>query len=143
MEEVSILYISFLRLLCCLQNDFLNYSLIKSTMDALIPTAYSYRAFLSIKMLVLRLLVAVLFHLPVVLSYPHYPTHLVLRDGSLSTDPPLPTTTAPSIPTSLPLPSTTPIPNPTTTGDPWTDMCKPGAECDCSRIADKNGEEYV
>ncbi|UKZ58860.1 uncharacterized protein TrAtP1_000182 [Trichoderma atroviride] len=92
-------------------------------------------------MLVLRLLVAVLFHLPVVLSYPHYPTHLALRSGGLSTNPPLPTTTAPSIPTSLPPPSPTPTPNPTTTGDPWKDMCKPGAECDCSRIADKNGEE--
>lgn len=110
-------------------------------MDALIPTAYSYRAFLSIKMLVLRLLVAVLFHLPIVLSYPHYPTYLNLRGGGLSTDPPLPTATAPSIPTLLPLPSTTPTPNPTTTGDPWTDMCKSGAECDCSRIEDKNGEE--
>lgn len=109
-------------------------------MDALIPTAYSYRAFLSIKMLVLRLLVAVLFHLPVVLSYPHYPTHLNLRGGGLS-EPPLPTNTAPSIPTLLPPPSTTPTP--TTTGDPWTDMCKAGAECDCSRIADKNGEEYL
>ncbi|KAL7902731.1 hypothetical protein HDV64DRAFT_275080 [Trichoderma sp. TUCIM 5745] len=90
-------------------------------------------------MLVLRLLVAVLFHLPVVLSYPHYPTHLNLRGGGLS-EPPLPTNTAPSIPTLLPPPSTTPTP--TTTGDPWTDMCKAGAECDCSRIADKNGEEY-
>ncbi|KAM0463428.1 hypothetical protein ACHAO4_000142 [Trichoderma viride] len=92
-------------------------------------------------MLVLRLLVAVFFHLPVVLSYPHYPTHLALRRG-LSTDPPLPTATAPSIPTSLPPPSTTPTPNPTTTGNPWTDMCKLGAECDCSRIEDKNGDEY-
>ncbi|KAL7921798.1 hypothetical protein ACQKWADRAFT_313595 [Trichoderma austrokoningii] len=87
-------------------------------------------------MMFLRLLVAVVFHLPIVLSFPHQPTHI----GLLSTDPPLPTVTAPSIPTSLPPPSTTPTP--TTTGDPWKDMCKPGAECDCSRIQDKNGEEY-
>lgn len=89
--------------------------------------------------MVLRFLVAIFFHLPIVLSYPHYPTHLILRGGSLSTDAPLPpTTTAPSIPSP---PSTTPTPVPTTTGDSWNDMCKPGAECDCSRIEDKNGEE--
>lgn len=134
-EDMPILSMPLVRLLCCLQNDSS-----PLTMDALIPTAYSYRAFLSIKMLVLRLLVAVFFHLPIVLSYPHYPTHLALR-GGLSTDPPLPTATAPSIPTSLPPPSTTPTLNPTTTGNPWTDMCKLGAECDCSRIEDKNGDE--
>ncbi|KAL6910193.1 hypothetical protein GGI43DRAFT_426967 [Trichoderma evansii] len=81
-------------------------------------------------MMLLRLLVAVLFHLPIVLSFPYFPTHLDLRDGSLLTEPPIPP------------PSTTPIPIPTTTGDYWREMCKPGAECDCTRIKDKNGEEY-
>jgi hypothetical protein len=111
-------------------------------MDALIPTLYSYRAFLSIRMMLLHLLAAILFHLPVVLSYPYLPTHLDLRGGHLLTDPPLPspTTTIHSIPVPLP-PITTSIPIPTTTGDPWKDMCKPGAECDCTRIKDKNGEE--
>ncbi|KAL9489682.1 hypothetical protein ACSS6W_001959 [Trichoderma asperelloides] len=94
-------------------------------------------------MLLLRLLVAVLFHLPVVLSMPYFPTHLGLRDGNVATNPPVPPTTIPpSIPPSLPPPSTTPIPIPTTTADYWREMCKPGAECDCTRIKDKNGEEY-
>ncbi|KAH8130583.1 hypothetical protein FP744_10003827 [Trichoderma asperellum] len=111
-------------------------------MDALIPTIYTYRTFASIKMLLLRLLVAVLFHLPVVLSMPYFPTHLGLRDGNVATNPPVPPTTIPpSIPPSLPPPSTTPIPIPTTTADYWREMCKPGAECDCTRIKDKNGEE--
>lgn len=123
----------------------------------LIPTinsSNSHRALFSFKMVILRLLVAVVFHLPVVFSFPYAPAHLGLRSGGLglSTDPPplplpLPTATAPSIPTLLPPPSTTTTTTtittlaPTPTGDPWKDMCKPGAECDCSRIQDKNGEE--
>ncbi|KAH0494517.1 hypothetical protein TgHK011_001134 [Trichoderma gracile] len=60
--------------------------------------------------------------------------------------PPQPTTTTVIEPIPFPLPPTTsfplPPPPPTTTSDPWKDMCLPGQECDCSRIKDKNGEEY-
>lgn len=135
-EEISFLFIHLLFA------RGLSSQLHTPIMDALMPTIYSYRTFLSIKMMLLRLLVAVLFHLPIVLSFPYFPTHLDLRGGSLLTEPPIPpTTTAPSIPPSLPPPSTTPISIPTTTADYWREMCKPGAECDCTRIKDKNGEE--
>ncbi|KAL7792156.1 hypothetical protein V8C37DRAFT_402571 [Trichoderma ceciliae] len=100
-------------------------------MDILMPTVLSYRAFLSIKMMLLRLLVAIFLHLPIVLSFPHLPDRLGLHDRGLTTEAPPSTTIRPI-----------PIPIPTTTGDPWKDMCKPGAECDCTRIKDKNGEEY-
>ncbi|UKZ80336.1 hypothetical protein TrVFT333_008094 [Trichoderma virens FT-333] len=107
-------------------------------MDAPIPTIFSYRAILSVKMMLLRVLIAIFFHLPVALSFPQILTHTHHHNRSVEIDPP-PTTIHP-IP--LPLPPTTSFPTPTTTSDPWKDMCKPGAECDCTRIQDKNGEEY-
>ncbi|KAH0525521.1 hypothetical protein TsFJ059_007879 [Trichoderma semiorbis] len=108
-------------------------------MNAPIPTAFSYRTINSIKMMLLRLLVAIFFNLPTVLSFPHILTHPHHHNTSVEIDPPLPTTIHP-IP--LPIPPTTSFPTPTTTSDPWKDMCKPGAECDCTRIPDKNGDEY-
>ncbi|KAK1251240.1 hypothetical protein MKX07_005795 [Trichoderma sp. CBMAI-0711] len=118
-------------------------------------------------MLLLRILASLLFHLPIVLSVPHYtpslsppspppPHHRNHRyNRSLEAivvvaplpppppPPPPPTTTTIIEPIPFPLPPTSsfPLPPPTTTSDPWKDMCLPGQECDCSRIKDKNGED--
>lgn len=122
----------------------------------------------SIRMLLLRILASLLFHLPIVLSIPrhtpslspppspppppHHRNHHYNRSleaivvvAPLPPPPPPPTTTTIIEPIPFPLPPTTsfPLPPPTTTSDPWKDMCLPGQECDCSRIKDKNGEEYV
>ncbi|KAL7912592.1 hypothetical protein GGI35DRAFT_476437 [Trichoderma velutinum] len=107
-------------------------------MNAPIPTIFSYRNIISIKMMLLRLLVAIFFHLPTALSFPQILTHPHHHNTSVEIDPP-PTTIHP-IP--LPIPPTTSFPTPTTTSDPWKDMCKPGAECDCTRIKDTNSEEW-
>ncbi|PTB67671.1 hypothetical protein BBK36DRAFT_1158499 [Trichoderma citrinoviride] len=110
-------------------------------------------------MLLLRVLASLLFHLPIVLSLPQQqpngsppppiPTHhhhrynRSLEIVSLVPPPPPPPTTTTIIePIPFPLPPTTSFPLPITTSDPWRDMCKPGQECDCTRIKDKNGEEY-
>ncbi|EGR52386.1 uncharacterized protein TRIREDRAFT_102938 [Trichoderma reesei QM6a] len=118
-------------------------------------------------MLLLRILASLLFHLPIVLSIPrhtpslspppspppppHHRNHHYNRSleaivvvAPLPPPPPPPTTTTIIEPIPFPLPPTTsfPLPPPTTTSDPWKDMCLPGQECDCSRIKDKNGEEY-
>ncbi|KAL7944222.1 hypothetical protein V8C42DRAFT_358439 [Trichoderma barbatum] len=111
-------------------------------MIAPIPSFFSYRTVISVKMMLLRILVAIFFHLPMVLSSPQALTHPHPHphNSSLEIDPPPPTTI---LPIPIPLPPTTSFPPiPTTTGDPLKDMCKPGAECDCTRIKDKNGEEY-
>ncbi|KAL7929621.1 hypothetical protein V8C35DRAFT_331126 [Trichoderma chlorosporum] len=89
-------------------------------------------------MMLLRVLVSIFFHLPMVLSLPQVLTHPHHHNRSVDIDPPSPTIH----PIPMPLPPTTSTSTPTTPSDPWTDMCKPGAECDCSRIQDKNGEEY-
>ncbi|KAL6880839.1 hypothetical protein J3F83DRAFT_710709 [Trichoderma novae-zelandiae] len=118
-------------------------------------TILSHRAIAipSIRMLLLRILASLLFHLPivVVVAVPQYPTSSPLHrrhyNRSLAVVvvvaplPPPPLTTVVE-PIPIPLPPTTSFPLPSSTSDPWRDMCKPGAECDCTRIKDKNGEEY-
>ncbi|TFB04730.1 hypothetical protein CCMA1212_003165 [Trichoderma ghanense] len=100
-------------------------------------------------MLLLRILASLLFHLPIVLCIPHHQSPAAPRQHRYNRSlavaslppplPPPPTTIVEPVP--FPLPPTTSFPLPTTTSDPWRDMCLPGAECDCSRIKDKNGEE--
>ncbi|KAL6891710.1 hypothetical protein HDV57DRAFT_525179 [Trichoderma longibrachiatum] len=105
-------------------------------------------------MFLLRILASLLFHLPIVLSIPQHslgtPSHHRRYNRSLEViaplpppPPPPPTTIIEPVPFPLPPTTSFPLPPPTTTtSDPWRDMCLPGQECDCTRIEDKNGEEY-